>query len=107
MTPYRQYADPKTCSYGSFRTSPSSGVRHSPYLVVDVALQRRFTPYVVLLPIPDTRPLHTGKRRFAYSAAVVHFRKVVYSKKVGSIQNGDAVITLCFYKSDFNFYLLT
>lgn len=48
-----------------------------------------------------------GKQRYDDFLSVVHFRKVVYSNKVGSIRNGNAVITLCFYKSDFNFYWLT
>jgi hypothetical protein len=52
-------------------------------------------------------PRRGGKQRYDYFLSVVHFRKVVYSKKVGSIRNGNAVITLCFYKSDFNFYWLT
>ncbi len=30
---------------------------------------------------PRDRPLTTGKRRFAYSLTVVHFRKVVIRKK--------------------------
>ena len=35
------------------------------------------TPYIVLHPVPDIQPLHTGKHRFAYSACMIHFRKVV------------------------------
>lgn len=52
-------------------------------------------------------PRRGGKQRYDDFLSVVHFRKVVYSNKVGSIRNGNAVITLCFYKSDFNFYWLT
>ena len=52
-------------------------------------------------------PRRDGKQRYDDFLSVVHFRKVVYSNKVGSIRNGNAVITLCFYKSDFNFYWLT
>ncbi|EDV0147788.1 hypothetical protein XL31_002791 [Salmonella enterica subsp. enterica] len=35
------------------------------------------TPYIVLHPVPDIQPLHTGKHRFSYSACMIHFRKVV------------------------------
>ncbi|MDP0789957.1 hypothetical protein Q8F84_27375, partial [Klebsiella pneumoniae] len=28
-------------------------------------------------PLPRDRPLTTGKRRFAYSLTVVHFRKLI------------------------------
>ena len=50
------------------------------------------TPYVVFYPVPDDRVLHTGKRRFAYFPAVVHFRKVGVRQKVGSAGNGSPVI---------------
>ncbi|MGJ8249232.1 hypothetical protein ACSGEY_25400, partial [Klebsiella pneumoniae] len=30
-------------------------------------------------PLPRDRPLTTGKRRFAYSLTVVHFRKLRYT----------------------------
>nr|QGW60092.1 hypothetical protein HPPIBGPI_00312 [Escherichia coli] len=42
-------------------------------------------------PLPRDRPLTTGKRRFAYSLTVVHFRKVVIRKKIGSAGNGHPV----------------
>ncbi|MFU0608693.1 hypothetical protein ACMZ56_27950, partial [Klebsiella pneumoniae] len=38
------------------------------------------------------RPLTTGKRRFAYSLTVVHFRKLRKARKVGSGRNGRPVI---------------
>lgn len=43
-------------------------------------------------PLPRDLPLTTGKRRFAYSLTVVHFRKVVICKKIGSAGNGHPVI---------------
>lgn len=43
-------------------------------------------------PLPRDLPLTTGKRRFAYSLTVVHFRKVVIRKKIGSAGNGHPVI---------------
>nr|QQZ46979.1 hypothetical protein [Escherichia coli] len=52
-------------------------------------------------------PRRGGKQRYDYFLSVVHFRKVVIFQKVGSGGNGSPIITLCFYKSDFNFYWLT
>ncbi|MFY8392685.1 hypothetical protein ACOWX9_27445, partial [Klebsiella pneumoniae] len=43
-------------------------------------------------PLPCDRPLTTLKGRFAYSLTVVHFRKVVIRKKIGSAGNGHPVI---------------
>lgn len=43
-------------------------------------------------PLTCDRPLTTLKGRFAYSLAVVHFRKVVIRKKIGSAGNGHPVI---------------
>ncbi|MFY8710018.1 hypothetical protein ACOWYU_27630, partial [Klebsiella pneumoniae] len=42
--------------------------------------------------LPCDRPLTTLKGRFAYSLTVVHFRKVVIRKKIGSAGNGHPVI---------------
>ncbi|EFD1639456.1 hypothetical protein FGT94_26125, partial [Escherichia coli] len=49
-------------------------------------------PICCVPPLPRNRPLTTGKRRFAYSLTVVHFRKVVIRKKIGSDRNGRPVI---------------
>ncbi|EPJ3890195.1 hypothetical protein ACUNG8_24195 [Serratia sp. IR-2025] len=43
-------------------------------------------------PLPRDRPLTTGKRRFAFSLTVVHFRKLRKARKVGSGRNGRPVI---------------
>ncbi|EPK7316775.1 hypothetical protein MX851_005289 [Citrobacter freundii] len=43
-------------------------------------------------PLPRDRPLTTLKGRFAYSLTVVHFRKVVICRKIGSSGNGHPVI---------------
>ena len=51
---------------------------------------------MLCLTLTRDRPLTTGNERFAYSLTVVHFRKVVIRQKVGFIQNGHPVITLCF-----------
>ncbi|MEE2283910.1 hypothetical protein PRA30_25455, partial [Klebsiella pneumoniae] len=42
--------------------------------------------------LPRDLPLTTGKRRFAYSLTVVHFRKLRNNIKVGSGRNGHPVI---------------
>lgn len=55
------------------------------------------TLYVVFYHVPGDRVLHTGKRRFAYFPAVVHFRKVVIRQKTGSAGNGHPVIYRCGY----------
>ncbi|MCF1602986.1 hypothetical protein LXF57_00355, partial [Klebsiella pneumoniae] len=43
-------------------------------------------------PLPRDRPLTTLKGRCGYSLTVVHFRKVVIRKKIGSAGNGHPVI---------------
>ena len=43
-------------------------------------------------PLPRDRPLTTLKGRYGYSLTVVHFRKVVIRKKIGSAGNGHPVI---------------
>ena len=43
------------------------------------------------------RPLTLRKERFAYSRAVVHFRKVVITQKIGSDGNQLPVIYPCGY----------
>lgn len=48
-----------------------------------------------------------GKQRYDDFLSVVHFRKPVNNRKIGSAGNGPSIIKLCFYKSDFNFYWLT
>lgn len=43
-------------------------------------------------PLPRDRPLTTLKGRCGYSLTVVHFRKVVICRKIGSAGNGHPVI---------------
>ncbi|MFX3457587.1 hypothetical protein V6077_26745, partial [Klebsiella pneumoniae] len=43
-------------------------------------------------PLPRDRPPPPIKGRFAYSVCVVHFRKVVICRKLGSAGNGHPVI---------------
>jgi hypothetical protein len=47
--------------------------------------------------LPRDRPLTTGKRRFAYSLTVVHFRKLRKARKVGSGRNGRPNLTAWLY----------
>lgn len=84
--------DPKKCSSGSSSPAPARSGRRCPYPVFTVAFRRDDTPYVVFYPVPDDRVLHTGKRRFAYLPAVVHFRKVLIRQKIGSAGNWHPVI---------------
>lgn len=45
-------------------------------------------------PLLRDRPLSTGIERFAYSLAVVHFRKIGNKREIGSDRNGRPVIYL-------------
>lgn len=84
--------DPKTLSSGSPLPAPARSGPRRPYPVVRVAFLRDDTAYVVSELSPSPSVLHTGKRRFAYFPAVVHFRKVVIGLKIGSNRNGHPVI---------------
>ncbi|ENZ7830151.1 hypothetical protein ACK1NP_005252 [Klebsiella pneumoniae] len=82
-------ADPKKGSSGSAGTAPA---RSGP-ATQDVAVFPAEDDAICCVPpLPRDRPLTTGKRRFAYSLTVVHFRKVVIRKKIGSAGNGHPVI---------------
>ena len=82
-------ADPKThCSGSAFRPPVRSGPETQ-----DVAvLPAEDDAICCVPPLPRDRPLTTGKRRFAYSLTVVHFRKLRKARKVGSGRNGRPVI---------------
>ncbi|HIE4677952.1 hypothetical protein [Klebsiella pneumoniae] len=82
-------SDPKNTSSGSAGTAPA---RSGP-ATQDVAVFPAEDDAICCVPpLPRDRPLTTGKRRFAYSLTVVHFRKVVIRKKIGSAGNGHPVI---------------
>ncbi|EPK0120409.1 TPA: hypothetical protein ACWW9G_005183 [Klebsiella pneumoniae] len=82
-------SDPKKGSSGSAGTAPA---RSGP-ATQDVAVFPAEDDAICCVPpLPRDRPLTTGKRRFAYSLTVVHFRKVVIRKKIGSAGNGHPVI---------------
>ena len=81
--------DPKTLSSGSDSAPPA---RSGPE-TQDVAVFLADDDAICCVPpLPRDLPLTTGKRRFAYSLTVVHLRKVVIRKKIGSAGNGHPVI---------------
>ncbi|HBX2620698.1 TPA: hypothetical protein MHT91_27385 [Klebsiella pneumoniae] len=82
-------ADPKKASSGSASAPPA---RSGP-ATQDVAVFSADSDAICCVPtLPRNRPLTTGKRRFDYSVCVVHFRKVVIRRKIGSDGNGHSVI---------------
>ena len=60
-----------------------------------------------VVSLDSDAPRRGGKQRYDDFLSVVHFRKPVNNRKIGSAGNGPSIIKLCFYKSDFNFYWLT
>ncbi|MFA9592737.1 hypothetical protein ACERJ7_27135, partial [Klebsiella pneumoniae] len=82
-------ADPKNTSSGSAGTAPARSGPETQDVAVFLADDdaRCCVP-----PLPRDRPLTTGKRRFAFSLTVVHFRKLRNNIKVGSGRNGHPVI---------------
>ncbi|MCY0160530.1 hypothetical protein LB473_28295, partial [Klebsiella pneumoniae] len=81
--------DPKKGSSGSDSAPPA---RSGPE-TQDVAVFPAVSDHICCAPpLPRDRPLTTGKRRFAYSLTVVHFRKLRKARKVGSGRNGRPVI---------------
>ncbi|WP_410316205.1 hypothetical protein [Klebsiella pneumoniae] len=82
-------SDPKKGSSGSASAPPG---RSGPE-TQDVAVFPAVSDHICCAPpLPRDRPLTTGKRRFAYSLTVVHFRKLHKVRKVGSNRNGRPVI---------------
>ncbi|MBW9305607.1 hypothetical protein FHB95_23520, partial [Escherichia coli] len=82
-------SDPKKGSSGSPSDPPArSGQKTQDVAVFSADIDAR----CCVPPLPRDRPLTTGKRRFAYSLTVVHFRKVVIRRKIGSAGNGHPVI---------------
>ncbi|WP_434478105.1 hypothetical protein [Klebsiella pneumoniae] len=82
-------SDPKKGSSGSDSAPPA---RSGPE-TQDVAVFPAVSDHICCAPpLPRDRPLTTGKRRFAYSLTVVHFRKLRKARKVGSGRNGRPVI---------------
>ncbi|MGF2383188.1 hypothetical protein [Enterobacter hormaechei] len=82
-------SDPKKVSPGSLRTPPA---RSGPATQDVAVLPADIDAICCVPPLPRDRPLTTGKRRFAYSLTVIHFRKVVICRKIGSAGNGHPVI---------------
>lgn len=82
-------ADPKKGSSGSDSAPPA---RSGPETQDVAVLPADDDAICCVPPLPRDRPLTTGKRRFAYSLTVVHFRKLRKARKVGSGRNGRPVI---------------
>ncbi|ECN1787259.1 hypothetical protein LE24_23050 [Salmonella enterica subsp. enterica serovar Heidelberg] len=82
-------SDPKKGSSGSASAPPGSSGPETQYLAV---LSAGCNAICCVPPLPRDRLLTTGKRRFAYSLTVVHFRKLHKVRKVGSNRNGRPVI---------------
>ncbi|MGQ4122405.1 hypothetical protein [Klebsiella pneumoniae] len=82
-------SDPKKGSSGSASAPPTRSVQKTQ----DVAVFTADSDAICCVsPLPCDRPLTTGKRRFAYSLTVVHFRKLRKARKVGSAGNGHPII---------------
>uniref|UniRef100_UPI003990E4ED hypothetical protein n=1 Tax=Raoultella ornithinolytica TaxID=54291 RepID=UPI003990E4ED len=82
-------SDPKKGSSGSASAPPTRSVQKTQ----DVAVFTADSDAICCVsPLPCDRPLTTLKGRFAYSLAVVHFRKLWNNIKVGSGQSGRQVI---------------
>ncbi|HIC7843608.1 TPA: hypothetical protein ACW7LT_005160 [Klebsiella pneumoniae] len=82
-------SDPKKGSSGSASQPPG---RSGPETQDVAVLPAEDDARCCVPPLPRDRPLTTGKRRFAYSLTVVHFRKLRKARKVGSGRNGRPVI---------------
>ena len=96
--------DPKKVSHGS--SSPAAQ-RHLPsaqHVVLNLAVNDTIC---CVISLTCDAPCRGGKQRYDDFLCVVHFRKPVNNRKIGSAGNAPSIITLCFYKSDFNFYWLT
>ncbi|EOT1741615.1 hypothetical protein ACR98T_005373, partial [Klebsiella pneumoniae] len=76
-------------SSGSASAPPGRSGPETQYLAV---LSAGCNAICCVPPLPRDRLLTTGKRRFAYSLTVVHFRKLHKVRKVGSNRNGRPVI---------------
>ncbi|WP_374709890.1 hypothetical protein [Klebsiella pneumoniae] len=82
-------SDPKNTSSGSDSAPPA---RSGPE-TQDVAVFPAVSDHICCAPpLPRDRPLTTLKGRCGYSVCVVHFRKVVICRKIGSAGNGHPVI---------------
>ena len=81
--------DPKTLSSGSPSDPPALCGPLTQYVAV---LSAAGYAICCVNPLPRDRPLTTLKGRYGYSLTVVHFRKVVIRKKIGSAGNGHPVI---------------
>ncbi|MCU4144683.1 hypothetical protein JKF61_19910 [Klebsiella quasipneumoniae] len=82
-------SDPKKASSGS-ASAPTA--RSGPETQDVAVLSAAYDAICCVPPLPRDRPLSTLKGRCGYSLTVVHFRKVVICRKIGSAGNGHPVI---------------
>ncbi|PXK03389.1 hypothetical protein DMR34_29045 [Klebsiella variicola] len=82
-------SDPKKGSSGSAGALPA---RSGPETQDVAVLSAAYDAICCVPPLPRDRPLSTLKGRCGYSLTVVHFRKVVICRKIGSAGNGHPVI---------------
>ncbi|EIW8894287.1 hypothetical protein BJQ45_27320 [Klebsiella pneumoniae] len=82
-------SDPKKGSSGSAGTPPA---RSGPATQDVAVLMAEIDAIYCVPPLPRDRPLTPIKGCCGYSVTVVHFRKVVIRRKVGSNRNGRPVI---------------
>ncbi|MFW4021077.1 hypothetical protein [Klebsiella pneumoniae] len=82
-------SDPKKGSSGS-ASAPTA--RSGPETQDVAVLSAAYDAICCVPPLPRDRPLSTLKGRCGYSLTVVHFRKVVICRKIGSAGNGHPVI---------------
>lgn len=92
--------DPKKGNSGSAHTATARCGTLTQYVAVHSAADDAIC-CVTALPRDPARS--TGKHRYDYSSCVVHFRKTVNKKKIGSCKNGRPVIYLCYI--NFDYYL--
>lgn len=83
------HPDPeKGCSGSSETTPPLTGPETQDVEV----LSADSDAICCVSPLPCDRLLTTGNKRFAYSLAVVHFRKIWNTPEIGSPENRHPVI---------------
>lgn len=86
--------DPKKGRAGSSEKTPA----RCGTLTQDVAVYSAADDAICCVaPLPRDRASSTGKHRYDYSSCVVHFRKTVNTKKIGSPRNALPVIYNCVY----------
>lgn len=92
--------DPKKGRGGSAHNAPA----RCGTLTQDVAVYSAAGDAICcVMALPRDPARSTGKHRYDYSSCVVHFRKTVNKKKIGSYKNGRPVIYLCYINLNYYF----